>query len=340
MHRSTGVPASAVLVIVGSALTLLCAAMMLFGSAFESKSNPAANAPVDLGTILTVEAVVVFGFGGWGLASGIGLLYLKQWARISLLIYAGILVFVSLPAAVVLAIVPLPHATDPNLPPNFTLIMRVGMGLFYAAFATLGGFWLYFFNKRSVKAQFQAMPPAPESAAGDFFLGSASPAPVASQPARPLSITIIGWFLLISSAVSPLLLLTSRSVFSGVQFPLYFLGFFLFGRSVYLIVVLWMAAQVVAAAGLLKLKRWGLLATIGLQSLTIVNGTLLLSIPGHRARFLQIMETVMATVNARMPQPAPQFNLPVWLGFAASFPIVLLILWFLITRRGAFSSAA
>src|SRR5215831_20883735 len=147
MHRSTGVPASAVLVIVGSALTLLCAAMMLFGSAFESKSNPAANAPVDLGTILTVEAVVVFGFGGWGLASGIGLLYLKQWARISLLIYAGLLVCVSLPAAALMAVISLPH--DPSLPVNFMPAIRVGMAFFYGMFAALGGFWLYFFNKRS-----------------------------------------------------------------------------------------------------------------------------------------------------------------------------------------------
>ena len=340
MQRSAGVTTSAVVVIVGSAFTILCGAMLLLGSAFISKSSSAANVPVNLGSILIVEAIAVFALGGWGLATGIGLLYLKHWARVSLLIYAGILVFFSLPAAVLMAFIPLPLPTDPNLPPNFASLMRVGMGLFYGAFAALGGFWLYFFNKRIVKVQFQAVQRIPESAAGDSFLGSAIPAPVTTQPARPLSITIIGWFLLLSSALSPLFVLINPVMFSGARFPLYFLGFFLFGRSAYLIFFPWMAAQVVAAAGLLKLKRWGLFATIGLQSLVVVNGTLLLSIPGHRARFQQIMETMMATMNARMPQPAPQYDFPVWLGFAASFPMVLVILWFLITRRGAFTSAA
>ena len=338
MHRSTGVTVSAAVATAGSAFTILGGAMMLVGSAFTSKSSSAAaNLPVDVGSILIVEAVLVFGFGGWGLSTGIGLIYLKQWARISLLIYAGILVCLSLPAAALMFVVPFPNTNDPNLPSNFASVMRVGMGIFYGAFAALGGFWLYFFNKRTVKVQFQAMSRVPESAAGDSFLGAATP--VSNQPARPLSITIIGWFLLISSPLAPLGLLANRTLFSNMQLTFYFLGFFFFGPSAYLMFLLWMAVQVAAAAGLLKLKRWALFATIGLQSLAFLNGTLLLGIPGHRARFQQIMETAMASMNARVPQPVP-FNFPVWLGLAMSFPIVVLLLWFLITRRQAFSSAA
>jgi hypothetical protein len=48
-----------------------------------------------------------------------------------------------------------------------------------------------------------------------------------------------------------------------VQFPLYFLGFFFFARSASLILIVWITAQIVAAMGLLKLKNWSLLATIG-----------------------------------------------------------------------------
>lgn len=51
-----------------------------------------------------------------------------------------------------------------------------------------------------------------------------------------------------------------------------------------------------------------------------------------------IMETMMASMNARMPHPAPPFNCPIWRRFAASFPILGVILYFLITRRGAFRS--
>ena len=139
------------------------------------------------------------------------------------------------------AFIPLPLTKDPNLPANFTSMMRVGMGLFYGAFAALGGFWLYFFNKRGVKAQFQPTQPVPESAAGDLFVGTAVPAPPSDQPARPVSITIIGWFLLITSALTPLSLLVNGALLRGIQFPFYFLGIFVFGRRAYLILILWMA---------------------------------------------------------------------------------------------------
>jgi len=337
MPRSPGVTASAVAVLIGSSFTLLCGAMMVLGSAFFTRANPAARLPENFGSILVVEAVLFFGFGGWGLASGIGLFCLKQWARISLLVYAGLLICVSLPAAALMAVISLPH--DPNLPVNFMPVIRVGMALFYGMFAALGGVWLYFFNKRSVKVQFQAMPRMPESAAGDVFVGVPAPEASASQSARPLSITVIGWFLLIASALAPLGALINRALFPGVQGPFYFLGFFFFGWSGYLVLLVWMAAQMVAAVGLLKLKRWGLFATIALQCLTLLNATLLLVIPGHRARLQQIMETMVASMDARLPQPAP-FVFPTWIGFGMAFPMVLVILWFLVTRRQVFNSAS
>lgn len=340
MPRSAGITVSAVVAIIGSAFTILFGALMLLGSALISKSSPAANLPINVGAVLIVEAAIIWAFGAWGLAAGIGLIYLKRRARISILVFAAILLFFTLPAGLVMAFVPLPNTNDPNLPVNFMPLMRVGMVLFYAAFAALGGFWLYFFNKRGVKAQFQAMQPVPQSAAGDAFLGAAIPAPISNQPTRPLSITIIGWYLLVTSALAPLGLLFSSKFFvgiQGVQVPFYFLGFFFVGRSAYPIFILWIAAQMAAAVGLLKLKRWGLFATIGLQSLAVVNGTLLLCIPAHRARFQQIMEAMTASLNARMPQSAP-FQFPVWIGYVTVFPTVSVILWFLITRRHAFTS--
>ena len=335
MRRTAGVTASAVVIIIGSAVARLCGAMTVMWSAFITKANPAARVPENFGSILVAEATFFFGLGGWGLASGIGLLYLKQWARISLLVFAGFLVFVSLPAAALMAVIPLPH--DPKLAINFMPAIRVGMALFYGMFAALGGFWLYFFNKSGVKVQFQAMQPVPESAAGDLFVAVPAPAASASPSARPLSITIIGWFLLIGSALAPLGLLMNHALFPGMQVPFYFWGFFVAGRSAYLIFIAWMVAQMAAAMGLLKLRNWGLLATIALQSLGLLNAGLLLVIPGHRAKFQQIMETMMASMNARMPQPAP-FDFPAWFGFAAAFPVVVVILWFLITRRHAFTS--
>ena len=314
--------------------------MMVLGSALLSRSGAATDLPMNSGVFLAAESALFFGFGGWGLASGIGLLYRRRWARISTLVFAGFLACMSLPAAVlVLLIIPLPNSHDPSLPFDFTSMMRIGMALFYGVFAALGGFWLYFFNTRSVKVQFEGRPSAPESAAGDLFLASPIPAPAVSQGARPLSITMIGWFLLIGSAFAPLGLLFNRAFFPGTQLPFYFLGFFVFGWGAYLASILWTAAQIVAAVGLLRLKKWGLFATIGLQCLAAVSAALLMVIPGHRGKLQQLMETMMASMNARLPQPAP-FVYPAWIGFAMGFAVALLILWLLITRRQAFSTAA
>ena len=154
-------------------------------------------------------------------------------------------------------------------------VMRIGMSVFYGMFAAHGAFWLYFFNTRSAKAQFQPSQPMPESAAGDLFLGPPVPAPAVSPGARALCITIIGWFLLIGSALAPLGLLFNRALFPGIRLPLYFLGFFLLGWSAYLVFLAWMAAQMAAAVAMLNLKKWGLFATIDLQCLAAANAALL-----------------------------------------------------------------
>jgi hypothetical protein len=116
MPLSVGITVSAVVVIVGSALTIFGGAMIVLGSLFLPKPSSIANVPANLGFFMVIEAVMFFGFCGWGLASGIGLIKLKQWARISILLFAAILIFMSVPAATLLAVIPLPNTNDPNLP--------------------------------------------------------------------------------------------------------------------------------------------------------------------------------------------------------------------------------
>jgi hypothetical protein len=101
-----------------------------------------------------------------------------------------------------------------------------------------------------------------------------------------------------------------------------------------------MAAQVVAAVGLLKLREWGRLLAIWLQVLTIVNAVMLFGIPANRAKFQQIMETTNASMKPSLHETAPFFVFPAWLGFVTSLPILLVILWFLFTRKSAFVCAS
>lgn len=355
MERSGGVTASAVLTFIGSGFTLLMAAFTLLGSLASSRFPMTRPAPVNLGAILAVEGLVIFGFGAWGVASGVGLLMLKQWARISLIVFAAILVFCCVPAALIIAVIPLPNTAAPNLSDNFMTILRVGTVTFYSAFALLGIIWLYFFNRKSVREQFRAQRPVATVPAQPFSWEA--PVTVPDMPSagvaettrreRPLSISIIAWFLLVASAVAPFIILINRKLFSGAPVPMYVLGHFFFGPSTYAILIVWSAAQFIAAIGLLKLKRAGLIATIAFQSLAIFNITMLAAIPGARARYQQVMDAMMATMNTNMPQLTvgnesahTAVNLspfPAWAAPLASIPLALVILWFLITRRHAFA---
>ena len=336
MARSIGVTISAIVVFIGSGFTLLSGAMMVLGAVVVQRlgQTQTPKLPANLAYFVVAEAVFILGFGGWGIATGVGLIVTKQWARICMLVFAVLLVLFSLPATLVMAFIPLPNTSAPDLPSNFGSILRVAFVVFYGMFAALGGFWLYFFNRRSVKEQFGGNRISVEGAVPGLSIATPD-----AKPTRPLSITIIGWFLLIGSALAPLSLLFSHSMFRGVQMPMCFLGFFLFGRSAMLVFAIWMALQLVAAVGLLKLRNWGRLVTIGLQCLGIVNGVILVAVPANRIRFQQLMDSLTASMNTQFPQPVP-FVVPAWIEIAISLPFFLLILWFLITRKRAFASAA
>lgn len=335
MARSVGITASAVAVLIGSALTLLFGAVAMLGS-FVMNLRPMPNAPPHLGYVIIAEAAFAFGLGGWGVASGVGLIRMKEWARISMVVFAAFLLLCTFPAAVIMAFIPLPLSRDPSLPSNFATILRIGMVLLYGLLAALAGFWLYFFNTRRVKAQFQGKAATIEAPSGYLPAEMPDSNPGVPIDARPLSITIIGWFLLISSAFAPLGLLYSRTVFHNTPIPLCLLGFFVFGPTATLILMLWMTTQAIAAIGLLKLKNWARLATIALQCLGILNIVLLVGIPANRVRYQQIMDSMMASMNTSLPQPV-SFTFPVWLGMIVSLPILLAILWFLIRRRQTFA---
>ena len=341
MSRSTGITVSAVVVIIGSTFTVLCGAMMFLASFLALNSNRAADAPVNLRYILVIEAVVTFAFGGWGLASGIGLLKTKQWARISTLVYAAILVFISLPAAAIMAFIPLPNPPSVNDPPavNIMLVVRVGMSLVYAMFAALGGYWLYFFNTQKVKVQFRGQQPFTGSAQSEL---TGVPSEISGvrfgpdQHARPLSITIIGWYLIIASAFAMPSVLFVSIVFARLKMPFFFLGFFLFGPGAYLLLIVWMTVQIVAAVGLLKLKSWGLYTTIALQCLALLNMVMIVAIPANRLRFQEITESFRFSASGQMYQSMPAF--PMWIGLVGSLPIIVVILFFLISQKNSFSS--
>ncbi len=179
MTRSAGVTANAVVALVGSVLTLAMGALMLFGMVFALQSTPV-EPPKDfplpavyLKAFMMLMPLVYVLPAIWGICTGIGLLRLKNWARISIIVFGGLLAVFGLFGAfgaLIMSLVTLPSTPDVN--PTAMTVVRIFMVLFALAQLGLGVWWLYFFNRATVKAQFQR-PPV-------LFAGAvASPVPTA-----------------------------------------------------------------------------------------------------------------------------------------------------------------
>ena len=183
MKRSAGVTLVAVLQIIGSAFTLLVG-MLMFGIMTLLPMNKLPPAQQGMGPLLmwvgVIYLVLSLGFGAWGIATAIGLLKLRPWARISTIVYSVLLVMFTIIPAIMMAMIPFP--TQPGTDPTFIPIFKASLIAFYLIIAAIGVWWLVYFTRKGVIAQF----------AGEGSLSTLS--------ARPLSISIIAWWLLICAA--------------------------------------------------------------------------------------------------------------------------------------------
>jgi hypothetical protein len=312
MNRSAGVTISAVIVFIGSAFTLLSALFMSLSFIMAITQEAQLNVPF-MKYFMVFLAVFMLGLAAWGIASGVGLLKLREWARISMLIFSGLLILLCLPSVLLFLVMPFPgppNVPDPALAKHMFVVMRVVISIFYGGLSALGGWWIYFFNRRSVKDQFSGL--------------KGLPAPLQPLPARPLSITIIGWYLLISACSYPL-----TAIF---RFPIFLLGFFVRGWHASVIMLALGVLHLVMGVGLLKLKPWARMLTISYFSFFLLNSIGMIVIPGSQARF----EAAMTEVQRVFGTPPSPIHFPMWFGLAVTLPLFAVLLWFLITRRNAF----
>jgi hypothetical protein len=104
-----------------------------------------------LGRFMYVTSWVWICFGGWGLITGIGILRKWPWARISMLVFCGILVLMG--GFVFLVVLVLP-SRDPH---GWTRELILGKAFLVAItfVAPFVGFrWCIYFTRQSVKAYF------------------------------------------------------------------------------------------------------------------------------------------------------------------------------------------
>lgn len=267
-----------------------------------------AATPPEADAIMVVSGLMYILPAAWGVATGIDLLRLKKWARISTIVFSVLLTLMSLISGVATAFVPLPE--DPRYP-GVANVVRIGMEAFWAALLALGAWWLIYFTRPGVKAQFVSGEPR-----------SAAPG------RRPLSVTVIAGSFLASCLSLP------YSLFVHSPFPL----FLWVATGWTATVVVWVATAMYVATGvgLLRLRPAARLAAIGLTVFWTLSGAVFLLAPGRGERLQTYVHEVTRAI------PGPQTFLLAEMGpfLAASLvfglALVILTLYFLITRKRAF----
>lgn len=320
MTRSPGITAVAVMVMLGGIVACLFGLILVLGAVLMKQTGqmpPGAVPPVSPAAIAGVEAIVFIGIGAWSIASAIGLLGLRNWARISAIILGSLLAVFGLFELMGALFVPMMKLPPPDpragLPPNFPLVIAIGLGLFALIQMAIGIWWLVFLSKRSAKEQF------------------VQPGQVAPAILRPLSIVIIGWFMTVIGALAlPFLMFIGKR-------PGLFFGFLIHGPAMQVFYVLSCGATLVAGISLLKLKPVGISIAMGVLLFNLANVTASFLMPGTEARFQTVLRESM---QGNSPFPPELLSKFVWIGLLFSTLLIIVQLWFLVSDKEAYLAAA
>jgi hypothetical protein len=337
MNRSPAVTVSAVIALIGSILTLLMGILMLVIMVIAPIPQSAAiPASPEFSKVLFAALSLIYILPAiWGIATSIGLFRLKNWARISMIVFSVLLILMAGFSGLISMLIPTPSSAGTHAPASIMVGVRIFMGVFWLSLLGVGIWWLVLFTRAGVQAQFAqrsiAMAGLPVPT-GEPIQMLAS----ASQPGskRPLSITIIAWLMLVGCAFIPL------SFF--MKTPMVLFTRLITGWAAFALLAIYGLLTLFAGIGLLRLKSWGRTVAIALYVFGFLNGFVFYFAPGGHARAVSLMQTQRAVFPWLKTVPAEQqFDMPVQMFVV--FAIIGLIgalvpVYFLVTRKAAFEN--
>jgi hypothetical protein len=347
MNRSAGVTANAVVALVGSALVLAFGVLAILGMVMALQSAPF-EAPREfpfppglLKTIIMLLPLIYILPAVWGLCTGVALLKLKNWARISIIVFAALMTFSGLFGAVgALAFTMISTTNNPELNRPEMAWVRGFMVVSALAELGLGIWWLVFFNLAKTRAQFQR--PAPWTAVPSAGVQPPSSGPLQQVPSalpaqvgsgRPISITIIACYLLVGAPFALVNL--------ALRMPAILFTTFLTGRAAVLYWLACLALLVGVGIGLLRLHPVARLVAMGYLVFSAVNSTLFFLAPGAHDRIQKLMdwqESIFPWMKIWRESPLQLDPVPL-MSVGAVFGLIFLLvpLYFLFTARQAFA---
>lgn len=321
--RSASVTAAAVVAILASAFLLLCCSFAFFAFLLVKLPDTTYNlSPAVRAMMLGMQGFMIC-LSLFGVATGIGLIYLRKWTRISILIWGGFFAFfgvIGIPISLLIPFSPTPNG--PNLPTEGMQLFRGILLIVYAIPLVVGIWWLILFNRKSVKAQFNGA------------TGSTDPG-LPQKPRCPLPVAVLAWFYVAS--VLNLLFLPLLPV----HVPLLTFGYVLTGGAGRIVLIITSLVFFVSGIGLLKLQPWSYSLTIGLQLFWLASGVVSALTPNYSAVMDSYMKEVQASFHLPEDYSSP-FNLAPHFGWIMVGGLVFAgaILGLLVYYRPRFLEAA
>jgi hypothetical protein len=366
--RSAGITVIAVLQLIGSALLLALAALMAFAMIMATPPPSDPRLPPIFFTVMRVVLPFFYAIPAvWGIVTGVGLLQLKNWARISTIVISVVLIVFGAFGVLTSMVFFLKPPPGNGVDTKIFSIIGAATALSALAQIGIGIWWMVFFNRASVKAQFLPQPfPYPQAGQGatpyaidmphsatppppslttpetlttptDVALPPTPPIAVPNRPTRPLSISIIGWFLVASCLFVPFSVM--------LRVPTMLFTVTLTGWHAVILLLVFGALHLYIGIALLKMKPSGRLVGMGYYLFSLLNTVVFCFAPGRSARIAKLLDAEQSMFPwIRSAQTDSPFtgDITSFLVIGAIFGIAfcLVLLYFLAAAKPAFDKAA
>ena len=301
MPKWIAIRASAAIAIAGSMATLLFSAAL---AVVVLLTPPRETGPLPAGAMKIAGVAVAALFAGgavWGICSGIGVLRRRNWARVSMMLFAGLLALLGATGA--LAAIVFPFGDAPDIDHRMAAVVRAAMVALYALGAALGAWWLALFTRRTAVEYFGAPEPATEQ--------------------RPMSVGFIAWPLLASAVFT--------AVAAVLRFPVDLFGLSLGGWAAAAFYTLFTGAQLYLGSGLLQLDNTARAWSIAYFSAMAAWGGAIAFAPGFREKALELTLTLEGYSRMEIPDMGNGWWLAIGCAVSAAAPV-----WLLVRRGHAF----
>lgn len=336
MKRSAGVTVIALLSMIGSILVLLIGILLIVVMALFPPPPSNNQIPASFFKVLMLfGALIYIGPSIWGILTSVGLFRLRKWARISIIVFSILLVLMAVPSGLISFLIPTPEVK--NAAPGFLPVFRIVMAGFWLMLAAIGTWWLIFFTRSGVKAQFEpsAVLPPPQAIPG------AIPVPVVpalpDKPRLPVSFTVIACLLLLGALFMPIAFFMHTP---GIILTRIVTGW---PAWVYYIAITLVSLYV--GVGLLRL--WPSARKVGVvySILLLINSGVFYLAPGGVGRMKSLIEsqsTIVPWMRLTQSQPNLQLDMApaMIVGGITGLLIISAQIYFLITGKEAFEAAA